>query len=224
MIQRPSRISITACANYKNCYKNAAGTLEMAPDGWAKVIESRRKSITFILPTSSEVLSIPSALCSINLRWPKPKQWSVPPRFSSKAKYTGFVITIWWPGGWPLWSRSLGTPTVDDRSRHSNKIDPQVKLEAAWEYILVTQTFFEFWKCIALGEERLKQKWQQKINRFPFYWCRSCMYDPSILSRPLCGLLDPIPVAAFLSLLLYNLALCKIHFPSHSWKPKRGSG
>lgn len=64
MIQRPSRISIIACANCKTCYKNVAGTLEMAPDSWAKVIESRPKSITFILPTSSEVLSIPSAVCS----------------------------------------------------------------------------------------------------------------------------------------------------------------
>ena len=89
-------------------YKNVVWTLEIAPEGWATVIESRLKSITFILLTSSYLLSIPSAVHSHCYQPPltktpalvyKATQWSVSPRFSSKARGPGFVMATWQPVG-----------------------------------------------------------------------------------------------------------------------------
>lgn len=129
MIRRLSEILTIAYANLKHCswglssYKNVAWTLQMDPERWGTVTESRLKSIVFIL---FYLLPIPSAVnshcyqpptdinCCLSLQ---SKAVVCFPQVLQQSKVRGLCDTSWQPVGfisscsksyctqlWPPWS------------------------------------------------------------------------------------------------------------------------
>lgn len=187
----------------------------MASDSGDTVIESKLKFIPFILFIPSHSIS-----CQFSLLFTS--QWHEPlPYFSKlssallhsgsliKQSAWGFVIQS--GNQWAL-SLIVLSYIVDCCGQKTN---PQLRLHILW--VLKAhcfegksfwsksesrkQTQFFFTKAKATGLIPLHQHPQPTPSKFPV----------------------PISIVAFLYLLLCNFSLCKIHFPSHSLKPKRGS-
>lgn len=187
LIQRPSEISIIAYANLKYCSwglsssKKGAWTLQMAPERWGTVTESRLKSTVY--PFNG--LPIPS---TVNSHYQPPTNINSCLSLQSKA-VVGFPQVLqqsarafWYNLATSGLYLLLFSQVVDNCGHPGHKTDPPVKVWGRQRMHSCNLTHSLSSKgTLFWGESVLKQKCKQKINQFLSYWSKSYVYYPSTL-------------------------------------------
>lgn len=140
---------------------------------------------------------------------------------SSKAK--GMALVIQSGSQWALFPL-VQSDTAGDCGRHGHKTDPPVKVQGRLRMhscnsyipgVLKTHCF------MGVGGSVWNQSDNRKWTNFLFIREKRCALCIDINPPP--GFPVPTSAVAFLSFLLSNFSLRKIHFPSHSISQKSGS-